>query len=88
MKKIVGLVLILAGLALGFFGLPSLLKGGSPDEILNSLQGGKDEAIVEKITNIAENSVIEYDYTNAAVFESNEKLFEKIKIPFAKKKIL
>lgn len=88
MKKIVGLVLILAGLALGFFGLPSLFNGGSPTELLSNLQKGNDKAVTEKLSNIASNSVIEYDYTNAVKLNSNEKFMKKITIPFTSKNIV
>ena len=77
MKKIVGLVLILAGLVLGFFGLPSILNNDSPAALLSKLQSGNDKAVTEKLSNIASNSVIEYDYTNAVKLNSTEKLFKK-----------
>ncbi len=88
MKKIVGLVLILAGLALGFFGLPSLMKGNSPAALLSNLQSGNNKAVTEKLSNIASNSVIEYDYTNAVKLKSSEKFMKKISIPFTDKNIV
>ena len=88
MKKIVGLVLILAGLALGFFGLPSIMNGGSPADLLSNLQNGNDKEVTEKLSNIASNSVIQYDYTNAVKLKSSEKFMEKISIPFTSKDIV
>ena len=88
MKKIVGLVLILAGLVLGFFGLPSILNNDSPAALLSKLQSGNDKAVTEKLSNIASNSVIEYDYTNAVKLNSTEKLFKKVSIPFTSKKVV
>ena len=88
MKKIVGLALILAGLVLGFFGLPSILNNNSPAALLSKLQSGNEKAVTEKLSNIASNSVVQYDYTNAVTLNSTEKLFKKVSIPFTSKKVV
>ena len=87
MKKVLAIVIVLAGLAVGFFVIPSFLAD-SPEEMLNKIQSGDEEAVTEKISSIAETSVIEYDYTNAAKLKDTEKVFKKLKIPFTSKKIV
>lgn len=88
MKKLVGLALILAGLVLGLFGLPMMMNGGSPNNILDNLRNNEN-TVTEKLTDIAEASVLEYDYSNAIVLNDYKKIFKtKIKIPFTGKKLV
>lgn len=81
MKKIIGIVFIIAGLAIGYFCIPSMSKD-SPAEILENLKSGNEEAITEELSTIAEASVLEYDYTNAASWNENEQFLKKVNIPF------
>ena len=88
MKGLLRTIIILAGLVIGFFGIPSVLDSTSA-EISARLQSGNEKAITEQLTEIAEASVLEYDYTNAVILEDNDKkIFEKFSIPFSTKQVV
>lgn len=91
MKKLLGLVLIIAGLGIGFFGIPSVLGNTSFDEAVSKLKSGDSGAVTEKVSYIAELSVLDFKYTNAtSITDKNEiKAFsKKVKVPFTKKAIV
>jgi len=91
MKKLLGLVLIIAGLGIGFFGIPSVLGNTSFDEAVSKLKSGDNGAVTEKVSYIAELSVLDFKYTNAtSITDKNEiKAFsKKVKVPFTKKAIV
>lgn len=88
MKKIVGLVLILAGLVIGFFGIPSIVNNSSPEAILSSLKSGNEKAVTEKVSEIAEASTVQYEYSNAVKLSDKDTFIKKIKLPFAAKTIV
>ena len=88
MKKIVGLALILAGLVIGFFGIPSIVNNNSPEAILDGLKNGNEKAVTEKISEIAEASTVQYEYSNAVKLSDKDTFIKKIKLPFAAKTIV
>ena len=91
MKKLLGLGLIIAGLGIGFFGIPSVLGNTSFDEAVSKLKSGDSGAVTEKVSYIAELSVLDFKYTNAtSITDKNEiKAFsKKVKVPFTKKAIV
>ena len=88
MQKIVGLALILAGLIIGFFGIPSIVNNNSPDAILNNLKSGNEKAVTEKVSEIAETSTVQYEYSNAVNLSENDLFINPLKLPFATKTIV
>ena len=88
MRRLLALILILIGLATGFFVLPSIMGGTGIGDLTDKLQGGDEDAVVEKLTDIAEISTVEYDYKNAVKLNSDKTLFDSIKVPFSSKKVV
>lgn len=91
MKKLLGLVLIVAGLGIGFFGIPSVLGNASFNEAVSKLKSGDDGAVTEKVSYIAELSVLDFKYTNATSITDSLKIeafSKKVKLPFTKKAIV
>jgi len=67
MKKILGLVLIICGLALGFFGIPSVIGNSTFDDMISKAKSGDEGAVTEKLSYIAELSVLDFKYSNATI---------------------
>ena len=90
MKKLLGLLIILTGLVIGYFGVPKLLNTSSEviSTIAEQLQAGDKEAVTSKLMDIAELSVMEYEYTNAVKLSDQDRLVESINLPFTKKQIV
>lgn len=91
MKKLLGLVLIICGLGLGFFGIPSILGNNTFDDVISKVKSGDEGAVTEKLSYIAELSVLDFKYSNATSITDNievEKFKNKINIPFTKKQIV
>jgi len=91
MKKLLGLVLIVAGLGIGFFGIPSVLGNVSFNEAVSKLKSGDDGAVTEKVSYIAELSVLDFKYTNATSITDSHKIeafSKKVNLPFTKKAIV
>ena len=91
MKKLLGLVLIVAGLGIGFFGIPSVLGNVSFNEAVSKLKSGDDGAVTEKVSYIAELSVLDFKYTNATSITDSQKIeafSKKVNLPFTKKAIV
>ena len=91
MKKILGLVLIICGLGLGFFGIPSIIGNNAWDEVISKVKSGDEGAVTEKISDIAELSVLDFKYSNATSITDTrdvEKFKKKFNIPFTKKQIV
>ncbi|MBO5513418.1 MAG: DUF4230 domain-containing protein [Mogibacterium sp.] len=87
MKKIFGIVLIICGLGIGFFGIPTVTGGDAFSKVKN----GNEGAVTEKLSYIAELSVLDFKYSNATSIEDSYKikqLQEEIKIPFTEKKVV
>lgn len=70
---------------MGFFVIPTLLGGASLNDLSEKIIGGDEEAVSEKLQEIAEISTVEYDYSNALNFKDNKKLFNNLSIPFTSK---
>ena len=87
MKKILAIILIIVGLGFGYFVLPSMLSG-TIGSILDGINNGDEAAITEKISDVAEESVLEYNYTNAVKLKDARKMFKDIKIPLSEKEIV
>ena len=91
MKKILGLVLIICGLGLGFFGIPSVIGNNSIDDMISRVKSGDEGAVTEKLSYIAELSVLDFKYSNATSITDKleiENFKKKINIPFTKKQIV
>ena len=87
MKKILAIILIIVGLGFGYFVLPSMLSG-TIGSIVDGINNGDEAAITEKISDVAEESVLEYNYTNAVKLKDARKMFKDIKIPLSEKEIV
>ena len=87
MKKILAIILIIVGLGFGYFVLPSMLSG-TIGSIVEGINNGDEAAITEKISDVAEESVMEYNYTNAVKLKDARKMFKDIKIPLSEKEIV
>jgi len=87
MKKILAIILIIVGLGFGYFVLPSMLSG-TIGSIVDGINNGDEAAITEKISDVAEESVMEYNYTNAVKLKDARKMFKDIKIPLSEKEIV
>ena len=82
MKKLLGL---------GFFGIPSVLGNVSFNEAVSKLKSGDDGAVTEKVSYIAELSVLDFKYTNATSITDSQKIeafSKKVNLPFTKKAIV
>ena len=91
MKKLLALVLIICGLGLGFFGIPSVLGDNAWNDVITKAKSGDEGAITEKLSYIAELSVLDFKYSNATSYKDSvviEKLKKNIKIPFTGKQIV
>lgn len=88
MKKIIALIIILAGLGMGFFVIPNLLESASLNDLSEKIIGGDEDAVTEKLQEVAELSTVEYDYSNAVNLKDNKKLFNNLRIPFTSKEIV
>jgi len=91
MKKILALIMIICGLGVGFFGIPSILGDATWNDLTSKVKDGDVGEVTEKLSYIAELSVLEFKYSNAtSLTDSAEiKQFKKeVKIPFTKKQIV
>ena len=91
MKELLGMVLVIAGLAVGFFGIPSVTGGASFSDAVSKLKSGDDGALTEKVSYIAELSVLDYRYKNATSISDQitiDRFKNKVNIPFTKKAIV
>lgn len=91
MKKLLGLVLIICGLGIGFFGIPSIIGDTTFNEVISKVKAGDETAVTEKVSEIAELSVLDFKYSNATSITDNrtiEKYKKKVNIPFTKKSIV
>lgn len=84
-KRILGLIIILCGLGIGFFVIPSIT--GTASDIAAKMHNGNEKAVTEKMAYIAELSVVDYKYSNAVNYKSN-KTINDLNIPFTKKEIV
>lgn len=91
MKKLLALVLMICGLGLGFFGIPSFLGDNAWNDVMSKVKSGDEGAVTEKVTEIAEWSVLDFKYSNATNYSDSltiDKLKKKIKVPFTSKQIV
>lgn len=91
MKRLLAIILIICGLAIGFFGIPALIGGAGIDDAVAKLRGGNDDAVRQKLSYIAELSVLDYKYSNAAAYTDQktiESLRKKVNVPFTKKAVV
>lgn len=91
MKKLLGLVLIVCGLGIGFFGIPSVIGDATWDDVISKVKSGDEAAVTEKVSEIAELSVLDFRYSNATSNTDSrtiEKFKKKVNIPFTKKAIV
>ena len=91
MKKLLGLVLIIFGLGIGFFGIPSLIGDTSFNDVISMVKAGDEAAVTEKVSEIAELSVLDFKYSNATSITDSrtiEKYKKKVNLPFTKKSIV
>lgn len=87
MKKLLSLVLIIAGLALGFLVLPNYINiaiGSTADK----LAVGDEGTLTTQVSDIAELATIEYNYKDAVTLQDREVVAEGHKIPFTEKNIV
>lgn len=87
MKKILFVIIMIVGLGIGFVGIPSI-AGSSFDAVASKLQSGDEKAVTQKIQEIAEMNVVEYDYTNAVNLDDDAKLKKKLSLPFTSKEVV
>ena len=91
MKKLLGLVLIICGLGIGFFGIPSVIGNNAWNDVISNVKSGDEGAVTEKLSDIAELSVLDFKYSNAtSITDSREidNFKKKVNIPFTKKQIV
>ena len=91
MKKLLGLVLIVCGLGIGFFGIPSVIGDSTWDDVISKVKSGDEDAVTEKVSEIAELSVLDFRYSNATSITDTrtiEKFKKKVNVPFTKKAIV
>lgn len=91
MKKIIAIMLIICGLGLGFFVVPSFLENAPWNSTLTGVQKGNDEAVTERLSYVADLSILDYKYANACNYTDHrdfELLKGKLNIPFTKKQIV
>ncbi len=91
MKKLLGLLLIICGLGIGFFGIPSVIGDAAWDDVMSKVKTGDEAAVTEKVSEIAELSVLDFKYSNATSMTDTrtiEKFKKKVNIPFTKKAIV
>ena len=87
MKRILFILVIIGGLVIGFVGVPSFV-GSSFDEITGKLQTGDEDAVTERLSYIAELSVLDYKYSNAVSDKDGrtvDVVLREVKIPFTQK---
>lgn len=91
MKKIAALLFIVCGLAFGFFMIPSFMGDGEWNDIISKVKDGDETALTEKVSEIAELSVLDFKYSNATSTtdsRSIDTLKKEVNIPFTKKTIV
>lgn len=91
MKKLLSLVLIVCGLGIGFFGIPSIMGNSSWNDAVSKIESGEESSLTEKVSHIAELSVLDFKYKNATSITDNIEVKtykDKINIPFTKKAIV
>lgn len=91
MKKVLGLLIIICGLGIGFFGIPSIIGNASLDDIISEVKNGDEAAVTEKLSDIAELSVLDFKYSNATSITDSrkvEQLKKEFNVPFTKKSIV
>ena len=91
MKKLLGLVLIICGLGIGFFGIPSVLGDSAWNDVISKVKNGDEGAVTEKLSEIAELSVLDFKYSNATSITDSvevDNFKKKLNIPFTKKQIV
>ena len=91
MKKLLGLVLIIFGLGIGFFGIPSLIGDTSFNDVISMVKAGDEAAVTEKVSEIAELSVLDFKYSNATSITDSrtiEKYKKKVNLKKKKKSIV
>lgn len=91
MKKILGLVLIVCGLGIGFFGIPSVIGSNAMNDVISKVKNGDENAVTEKLSYIAELSVLDFKYSNATSITDSievDRFKENFDIPFTKKQIV
>lgn len=91
MKKLLGLLLIICGLGIGFFGIPSVIGDAAWDDVISKVKTGDEAAVTEKVSEIAELSVLDFKYSNATSITDTrtiEKFKKKVNVPFTKKAIV
>ena len=91
MKKVLGLLMIICGLGIGFFGIPFILGDASFDDVISKVKNGDETAVTEKLSDIAELSVLDFKYSNATCITDNlkvEQLKKEFNVPFTKKSIV
>lgn len=91
MKKILGLVLIVCGLGIGFFGIPSVIGNNAMNDVISKVKNGDENAVTEKLSYIAELSVLDFKYSNATSITDSievDRFKENFDIPFTKKQIV
>ena len=80
MKRLIGLILIVCGLAIGFFGIPSVMGDKTMNDLKSGVKSGDAGELTEKVAEIAELSVLDFKYSNAI------SITDKIEIEAFKKK--
>ena len=91
MRKIIAVILMICGLGIGFFVIPSLTGSLQWNNAVSGIKEGDEAAITEKLSNIAELSVLDFKYSNAtSITDSREidRFSKKVNIPFTKKSIV
>ena len=91
MKKLPALIVIVCGLCLGFFGIPSLTGNAAWKDLTSGVKSGNSEAVMGQLTEIAEWSVMDFKYSNVEkITDSKEikNLKDGLKIPFTSKTIV
>ena len=91
MKKIITVFFIVAGLLLGYTGIPAVMGAFSSNADGEEQYEVESALVVDEVKSIAELSSLEFDYTNAAK-ESDDMEFTKIfkdkKVPLSNKTIV
>lgn len=87
MKRLMGILMILVGLCMGFFVIPTAIGGAEWNRTISNVKSGDEEALTEKVMDIAELSVLDYKYSNATSI-TDQVTIDEFNVPFTKKAIV